>query len=196
MGDATGLEKAAGSAAEVRFARLYELHHRSIRDYCRRRLAAHQVDDAVAETFLTAWRRLDDVPDEDAALLWLYRVAYRVVGHQWRGLGRRRRLHERLRSVANRSMPGPDEAVIDRDDYRLVIRAMANLGHTDAEMLRLATWEQLSIADIATMVDIEPNAVKQRLHRARRHLADEYRRLDARSNPIPDVLRGGPGDQR
>jgi RNA polymerase sigma factor (sigma-70 family) len=182
--------RGAGSA-EVRFERLYELHHRSIRDYCRRRLAAHRVDDAVAETFLTAWRRLDDIPDDEGTLLWLYRVAYRVVGHHWRGLKRWRRLDQRLRSVAGGSPVGPDELTIDREDHRLVLRAVERLGRTDAEVLRLATWEHLSMDDIATMLDIEPNAVKQRLHRARRNLANEFRRLDARTNPTPDPLRGG-----
>lgn len=190
MSESRGVGRAAGSA-EVRFAQLYELHHRSIRDYCRRRLAAHRVDDAVAETFLTAWRRIDDVPNDDGTLLWLYRVTYRVVGHQWRGLKRQQRLEQRLRSVANSSLPGPDEVAIDREDHRLVLRAAASLGHTDGEVLRLATWEQLSIADIATMLGIEPNAVKQRLHRARRNLANEFRQLDARSNSTPNALRGG-----
>jgi RNA polymerase sigma factor (sigma-70 family) len=190
MSDSWGVGRTAGSA-ELRFARLYELHHRPIRDYCRRRLDAPLVDDAVAETFLTAWRRLDDVPNDAGTLLWLYRVAYRVVGHQWRGVKRRRRLDLRLRSVANSSLPGPDELTIDREDHRLVLRAVASLGRTDGEVLRLATWEHLSIAEIATMLDLEPNAVKQRLHRARRNLANEFRRLDARSNSTIDVLRGG-----
>lgn len=165
MSDSREFGTAAGSAAEVRFTRLYELHHRSIRDYCRRRLAAHRVDDAVAETFLTAWRRLDAVPDDDSARLWLYRVAHRVVGHQWRGLKRRQRLDQRLRSVADDLPPAPDVSAIDREEHRLVLRAASSLGHTDGEVLRLATWEQLSTADIAAMLDIEPNAVKQRLHR-------------------------------
>lgn len=190
MSDSRGVESAAGSAAELRFARLYDLHHRPIRDYCRRRLDAHRVDDAVAEVFLTAWRKLDDVPD-DTARLWLYRVAYRVVGHQWRSLTRRRRLDQRLRSASGGAVPGLDEAVIERDEHRLVLRAAASLGHTDGEVLRLSVWEQLSIADIANLLDIEPNAVKQRLHRARRNLANEYRRLDTPSHSTPDALKGG-----
>ena len=191
MSDSRGVESAAGSAAELRFARLYDLHHRPIRDYCRRRLDVHRVDDAVAEVFLTAWRKLDDVPVDDTARLWLYRVAYRVVGHQWRGVTRRKRLEQRLRSASGRALPGLDDTLVERDEHRLVLRAAANLGQTDAEVLRLSVWEQLSIADIANLLDIEPNAVKQRLHRARRNLAREFRRLDAPSHSTPDALKGG-----
>jgi DNA-directed RNA polymerase specialized sigma24 family protein len=42
--------------------------------------------------FLTMWRRIDEVPEGDAALVWLYGVAYRVIGHQWRSVKRRSRL--------------------------------------------------------------------------------------------------------
>lgn len=191
MSDSRGVEGAAGSAAELRFARLYDLHHRPIRDYCRRRLDAHRVDDAVAEVFLTAWRKLDDVPGDDSARLWLYRVAYRVVGHQWRSVTRRRRLEQRLRSASGRALPGLDDTLIERDEHRLVLLAAARLGHTDGEVLRLSVWEQLSIADIGDLLDIEPNAVKQRLHRARRNLAKEFRRLDTPSHSTPDALKGG-----
>ena len=95
------------------FAELYRRHHRAVRDFCRRRVAGDGVDDAVAEGFLMAWRRFHDVPARDeAALVWLYGVAYRVIGHQWRSTARRRRLDGRLRSVVHRPASGADEAVI------------------------------------------------------------------------------------
>lgn len=72
-----------------------------------------------------------------------------------------------------------------------MLLAAARLAHTDGEVLRLSVWEQLSIAGIANLLDIEPNAVKQRLHRARRNLAREYRRLDTPSHSTPDALKGG-----
>ena len=180
-----------GLGKDARFAHLYELHHRSIRDYCRRRLADHLVDDAVAETFLTAWRRFDDVPRGHEALLWLYRVTYRVVGHQWRSTGRRRRLTDKLRSVEPRPDGDASDQVVERDEHRLVLEAAGHLNDKDAEVLRLTAWEQLPIADIAELLDIAPNAVKQRIHRAKRNLAGEYRRLDARRSTTPDAPKGG-----
>jgi RNA polymerase sigma-70 factor, ECF subfamily len=167
------------------FADLYGRHFDAVRDYCRRRVASDSVDDVVSETFLTAWRRLDDVPSGDTARLWLYRVAYRVIGHTWRGSARRRRLDERLRVIADRPAQGADESVIDSAEQRRVLDAAACLNHTDAEVLRLAAWEQLSVGDIAAVLEIAPDAVKQRLHRARRNLAREYRRLETSSATAP-----------
>ena len=176
---------------EARFARLYELHRQAIRDYCRRPVADHLVDDTVAETFLTAWRRIDDVPDGRDALLWLYRVAYRAIGHQWRSSGRRRQLHDKLRSTAPRPDRDPGEQVVAHEEHRLVLEAAGRLGERDVEILRLATWERLPISEIAALLEITPNAAKQRIHRAKRNLAREYRRLDARRSTTPDAPKGG-----
>lgn len=178
-------------SGEARFAELYDRNHCAIRDYCRRRIAGHLVDDAVAETFLTAWRRLDDVPPGEDARLWLYRVAYRVVGHHWRSRTRRARLERRLGSVAARPQADADQALIAADEHRLVLAAAANLNPTDAEVLRLRMWDGLTIGDIASLLDLGPNAVRQRLHRAKRNLAREYRLLDTRPSSTPDAPKGG-----
>lgn len=180
-----------GTEADATFAELYWRCYRPVRHFCRRRLAEDLVDDAVAETFLTAWRRLADVPTGDQALVWLYGVAYRVVGHQWRSALRRRRLEVRLLSVGRRAAVGADETVLDEEESGLVLAAAARLGDTDAEVLRLSAWEQLGIADIAAVLHIDPNAVKQRLHRARRNLGREYRRLQPRPLSAPAAAKGG-----
>lgn len=174
------------SRRDDRFGELYHRYYRAVRDYCRRRVANDVVDDAVAEVFLTAWRRLDDVPDGDAALIWLFAVAYRVIGHEWRSTTRRRRLEVRMRGVINRPVSAADESVLDDDEVQLVLDAIARLGDTDAEVLLLVAWEHLEVVDIAAVVGIAPNAVDQRLHRARRNLGREYRRLQA--TPIPTTI--------
>jgi RNA polymerase sigma-70 factor (ECF subfamily) len=177
---------------EVRFAELYDRCRGPITDYCARRVANDLVDDAVAETLLTTWRRIDEVPAGEEALLWMYGVARRVIGHQWRSAGRQRRLAERLQSIRRRSTLAADGAVIDDDeDCAAVLAALARVGETDAEVLRLVVWEELSIGDVATVLGIEPNAVRQRLYRARRHLMREHERM--RSGSAPATRAAQPG---
>lgn len=191
MRDRTGPASPGHSRDDAVFAQLYAQCYRQIRNYCRRRVRTDLVDDAVAETFLTAWRRIGEVPAGDEALVWLYGVAYRVIGHQWRSATRRRRLEDRLRSVGHRSASAADDSLANHDEHRLVREAAARLSDTDAEVLRLATWEQLSHAEIAAVLNVDANAVKQRLHRARRHLAREYRQLESRQNSTPIAPTGG-----
>jgi len=182
----------ARSREETLFGSLYQRHYRAIRDFCRRRVPRDVVDDVVAETFLTAWRRIDDIPRGDQSLLWLYGVAYRVIGHHWRSAARRRRLEERMHVINGGAASGADDAVVAADQRRRVLDAAARLSDNDADVLRLAAWEQLSIADIAAVLGIAPNAVKQRLHRAKQHLGREYRKLDSGTHKsTPDAPKGG-----
>lgn len=187
---ATQYDEGNGLSAAVRFDQLYRRYHANVNAYCRRRVATDRVDDVVAETFLTAWRRIDDVPDGDAALMWLYRVAYRTVGHQWRSVSRRRRLEQRLALIPEPPNGTPDESAVHADEIRRVLQAAAHLSDRDAEILRLASWEHLSRAEIAEVLDIDPNAVSQRLHRARANLAKHFTRLEDRDR-TPAAQKGG-----
>jgi RNA polymerase sigma-70 factor (ECF subfamily) len=192
MGDGRGTT-GAGRCAEddLRFAQLYEENYRPIRDFCARRVPADTVDDAIADTFLTVWRCLDEVPAGEATLVWLYRVAYRVIGHQRRGRARRGRLHDRLRTVGFRPAAAADDGVVDGVESRRILTALARLGHTDADVLRLVTWEELPVASAAAVLGIEPDTARQRLHRARRNLAREYDRLQSRPTFNPAAPLGG-----
>ncbi len=179
----------ADAADDAAFAELYRRHYRLVRDFCRRRVPSDLVDDAVADTFLAAWCRLHDIPAE-GELVWLYGVAYRVIGHQRRSSARRRRLDERLRWIVAPTASAADDSIVDSDEIRQVLKAAARLGERDIEVLRLVGWERLAVAEIAVVLGIDPNAVKQRLHRARRNLGREYRRLQSRSS-TPVAAEGG-----
>lgn len=152
--------------AEARFELLYAEHGRAVLAYAVRRATDVQdAADVVADTFLVAWRRLDDVPPTDAARLWLYGVARRVLADQHRSERRRQRLSERLRQelpAALEGGPPPPSGAVRA--------ALARLGPDDQEILRLCGWEELTPREIATVLGISQVAVRSRLHRARRRL--------------------------
>jgi DNA-directed RNA polymerase specialized sigma24 family protein len=84
-----------------RFDALFASYRSDIVAYCGWRAGpAGDAQDAVAEVFLTAWRRLDQVPAGDAARVWLYATARRVIANQRRSSRRRAALQERARSAA------------------------------------------------------------------------------------------------
>ena len=80
-----------------RFEEMFTEHYAAVRGYALRRTSADAAQDAVAETFLVAWRRLDDVPPD--ALPWLFGVARRVLANQRRSAARSEALEERLGST-------------------------------------------------------------------------------------------------
>jgi RNA polymerase sigma-70 factor (ECF subfamily) len=69
-----------------RFEGLFRDNYAAVRGYALRRAPRDMAQDVVAETFLVAWRRLDDVPAD--ALPWLYGVARRVLANQRRSADR------------------------------------------------------------------------------------------------------------
>jgi RNA polymerase sigma-70 factor (ECF subfamily) len=85
-------------AAEQRYRQVFDRYHTEVYAYCRRRTDAQTAADCLAETFLVAWRRLDDIPDGDGALGWLYGVARRVLANEYRRTHRSRRLLTRIES--------------------------------------------------------------------------------------------------
>ena len=168
----------------ARFEALYAAWQKSIVGYVLRRVTRPEDGaDVIAETFLVAWRRLDEVPDGDEGRLWLYGVARRALANQRRGERRRTALAERLRSEL------ATVSAVSEPETRLgeLASALAGLAERDRELLRLEGWEGLDAAQIAAVLGISPNAARIRLHRARRRLAD---RLDRRTAPSSTATRG------
>ena len=177
--------------SDTRFIELYERCYRPVYAYCRRRTTVERVDDVVADTFLVAWRRIDQVPRGSEVLPWLYGVAYRVLGHEWRGTSRHRRLDRKLRALGKEAPVLPEEVVLMRQESRLVRDALSGLKPTDQEILLLTAWEELPQADIAVTLNISIGAVRQRLHEAKKNLANQYDRLDKKRNKTPAAKKGG-----
>lgn len=164
-----GAYRVAGrEEAEARFDRLYTDHGRALLAYALRRTRDPQdAADVLGETFLIAWRRLQDIPPGEAARLWLYGVARRVLANQQRSERRHQRLAERLArelptALQNLAAPASETGVIRA--------ALAGLGPADQEILRLAGWEELTPVQIATVLHVSPIAARSRLHRARHRL--------------------------
>ena len=84
--------------AEIRFRQLFDDHFRELLGYALRRSGSPEdAADIVAETMLVAWRRHDQLPQDETARLWLYGVARRVLANHRRGQVRRERLGDLLR---------------------------------------------------------------------------------------------------
>lgn len=169
-----------------RFDMLFEANHPDIYRYCVRRLGPLDAEDAAAEVFAVAWRRITEMPPDPASRAWLFGVAYRVVGNRYRHRRRQRNLSQRLRLIRSTEDPEPVEGPLGDDIDRLYL-ALDRLGATDRELLRLAAWDGLTRAEISAVLHINENAVDQRLHRARIRLRSHYDKLRIdRSHPSPE----------
>jgi RNA polymerase sigma-70 factor (ECF subfamily) len=147
----------------ARFDRLFTAHFDAVRTYVWRRDPA-AADDVAAETFLVAWRRLDQIPAD--ARPWLIGVARNVRLNVLRGERRRAALDVRLVGVASPSAAEPHMSL--SEDVRT---ALAALSERDREVILLAAWEDLDTAGIARALGCSRANASLRLFRARRRLA-------------------------
>ncbi len=163
-----------GTAAEERFDRMYAEHARAVLGYCVRRIDRDAAFDCAAETFLIAWRRLNDVPEGRAQLRWLFRTAHNVIGNHYRGRDRRRRFTTPLRDDEHAALTlgshEPETIVVRAERDREVIDALQLLRPEDRQVLLLSAWERMPHDEIGEIVGCSAHAVDQRIHRALRRL--------------------------
>ena len=158
------------------FRRIYETHYRAVAAYAGRRASPHDAEDVVAETFLIAWRRLEDIPPESLTLPWLYVVARRVLSQRLRGARRRERLLSRLFGQPSPG-PGGDPRQGSATDPA-VHAALSTLRPNDQELLRLAEWEELTHTELAQLFNCTTATISVRLHRAHRRFAQALRSVE------------------
>ncbi|WP_188194500.1 RNA polymerase sigma factor [Nonomuraea sp. SYSU D8015] len=152
-----------------RFEAVYTQTYERILGYAMRRCdSPEDAADVVAETFAIAWRRMDAMPAGDEARLWLYGVARNVLANHRRGQDRRRTRHVALDAdladLYARSSAGGDELGV-------IARALRELPEADRELISLVAWEGLDHGQLATVLGCSRNAVRIRLHRARKRLS-------------------------
>ncbi len=169
-------------AAEQRFTLLYDEHYRTVLAYVARRLDSISVAQDLAEdVFLIAWNKLDQVPDGEEALYWLYGVAKRVLSNHRRKTARRTRIAAAFLRASSPPDEGPAEQVVRDAEAEIVHHALHELRATDRELIQLAYWDELPHAAIGEMLGCSRSAVDVRLHRAVRRL----RKALTRSRHIP-----------
>jgi RNA polymerase sigma-70 factor, ECF subfamily len=154
------------------FAGLYDEHHRAIYYLALRFLGDPQkAEDATHDVFLKAFRKMDQFRGEASWRTWLYRIAInhcRNLQQAW---------HER------HVLAGADETVLEhaaaptdsplrvletKELGQRIQKALDGLPHEYRLLLLLVADEQLSYEQVAALTDQTTDAVRGKLHRARK----------------------------
>jgi len=166
---------------ERQFMTVYNHHFRAVLRYALARVSPEQAKDVAAETFLIAWRRLNELPAEPAA--WLFGVARKVIAGQLRTDARQGALKSRLALISGPlgEPADPAEQATERDVARL---ALARLPEQDREVLMMAAWDGFAPDVAAEVLGISKAAYLTRLHRARQRLTTELIEQDTRNTRL------------
>lgn len=140
------------------FEMFFRENYSSLWRYVARRVPQAKADDVVSASFMVAWEKYSTV--EDPSLPWLIRIASFEIANTRR---KQSREHRRAFSAALEEFAAPAGDDFDGAGVR---SAMATLGESDQEILRLVLWDELPREDIALVLGLSVNAVNVRYHRA------------------------------
>jgi RNA polymerase sigma-70 factor (ECF subfamily) len=158
------------------FAEIVHRHERRLRIVLVRVLDdARDVEEAVQDAFVLAWRNLDRYRGEAALFTWLYRIGVNAALAQ----ARRKRLSTSgLEALPDEGAPHvardvlPEPAAEAQDARARVLEALAQLPFEYREAVVLRDLAGLSNEEVATALEVSLPAAKSRIHRGRLQLRE------------------------
>lgn len=152
---------------DERLHALYTRHAPGLRKHAQRWClhARYSPDDLVQETFLRAWRHIDELPDDpDAARPWLYTTVRHIAIDHIRRLAVRpdERNYGTLTRIIEPASPTDDMRHVD--DTHTVAALLAPLKPEWRAVLILRYLEGLTTIQVAVRLGIPVGTVKSRIH--------------------------------
>ena len=170
------------------FGRLVEAYQGPVYNLTYRMLGnAQEAEDAAQETFLRAYRKLDSYDPARKFSTWLLSIA----SHHCIDRLRRRRLtwlsleDENLPPETMTSeQPGPERCALQSEHEAQIQALLGTLSADYRTVVVLHYWHDLSYEEIAQTTGSTVSAVKSRLFRARRMLAQQLQRAEAQPGAV------------
>ncbi|MFE4542457.1 RNA polymerase sigma factor [Arthrobacter sp. NPDC056727] len=147
------------SERELAFIAVHRDSYPRVYRYVRRRVESPELaEELAADVFRVVWQKWNEQQHPDIA--WLLTVARNLIGNAYRSRDRQVALQTKLRESAELRSGADSEDLVVHD-------AMAALRDSERDILQLAYWDELSMAEIAGVLQCSEAAAKVRLHRAR-----------------------------
>jgi len=168
----TNLLKRIANGDRDAFSELYTNYQPRLIKFCSRilkndvALAADIVDEAMIEI----WRSAGSFSGRSQPSTWIHSIArFRLIGYL-------RKNKELLQDESSEWLNYEDDALLPDEEISRVerneeiIRNIGKLSKKHKEVIELVYFRELSIKEIASMLDISENTVKTRMFYARNHL--------------------------
>jgi RNA polymerase sigma-70 factor (ECF subfamily) len=180
---------------ELAFGHIVEAYERPVYNLCYRMLGDQTLaEDAAQETFLKAFLGLKRYDPKRVFVNWLLSIA----SHHCIDRLRRRRLKlvplESEKGVIDvvDTVPGPEGVLARAEQEQEIRQSLLQLANKDRAAIVLFYWHGLSYVEIAETLSLTPGAVKSRLHRARRTLAEHWLDLQDENLAIQGIRDEAP----
>lgn len=142
-------------------------------------------EDVVQECFIRLYTYAASVDPGRPLRPWLYRVTVNL-SYDWSSQRHVRPLDDILEWISGLagSFPAPDRRAEEQETTRMVREVVAELPPLHRAVVVLFYMENLSLEEIANVLDLPVGTVKSRLHYARGRLREM---LTRRQRPVPEM---------
>jgi RNA polymerase sigma-70 factor (ECF subfamily) len=172
-----GDDEAFGVLVERYQSRVYRMALRVVRN-------PSDAEEVLQETFLSAFRHMEQFREEARFSTWIYRIGVNAALMHLRARKHGETVTEEPEAAAEPRLEAPrfspsgylaeqirpwaaDSALLERELEGVVRAAVAELPGIYGSVFLLRDIEELSTEEVAEILGITPGAVKTRLHRAR-----------------------------
>lgn len=172
----TGWALAAQNGDQWAFTNLIQRYERAVYNLCYRMLGnPNAAEDAAQEAFLRAYRAIHRYDTDRKFSTWILSIASNYCIDQLR----KKRLltlsfDEMPYLDVSEKSPGPEGRLIIGEHQEEIRQLLGGLNETDRAAIVMRYWYDLSYDEIGEALSLTNSAVKSRLHRARRTLAEAW----------------------
>ena len=170
-----GLDPQPGGLAPSQFGELYQEHSRAIYYLALRFLSdPEKAEDATHDVFLKAFRKMEQFRGESSWRTWLYRIAInhcRNLQQSWNDRHMFSNADEALFDNAPATTGSPLRVLETKELGQRIQKALDALPAEYRLLLLLVADEQLSYEQVSALTEQSPDAVRGKLHRARKAFA-------------------------
>jgi RNA polymerase sigma-70 factor (ECF subfamily) len=138
-----------------------------LRRFVARKVRAEAVDDVLQEVWLAAWQALPKYDRRAKFRTWIYAICLHKCHDYYRTQRSEARLIPLDAGPIYDERPSVEHTVVQAD---MVERLLAGLEETQREVIELYYYAQLTLAEIATILERNLNTVKYQFYRAHSEL--------------------------
>lgn len=149
----------------------------------------HEIADLVQRTFVACIAKRDRFPAHVPVRAFLYGIAHKELLMTLRKRARERAAVQTIAVDPGRPT-SPSSVVALREEERLLAIAVQRLPLDLQILIELFYWEELSVADVALVLELPEGTVKSRLHRARELLRHEIEAGGAAASVVETTISG------
>jgi len=141
-------------------------------------------NDLAQETFVRVFRSRESFQTNEKFSTWLYTIAANLARNHFRWRSRHPNIsleaetgeaEQTLGGTLPAPGPTPNEQALATERAAAVRTAVGKLPEDLREAIVLCEWEELSLAEAATVLETTPKAVESRLYRARQILRERLK---------------------